>query len=209
MSRAVTPGALLLVAFLVLGMTVSDEAPAVDRAVQGALGGGWGDLAGDAAFVGSLVLGPVLPVVAGVALLAWAWAARGRGRRELAGLLLRAAVLLAVCRSLSLAKLVFERARPREYPDFSFPSGHVVSVASVGFTAAVLCAWLARRWLRAVVWWSVAAVAVAALCRIVLDVHWLTDVLGATLGVVGLGLLTARGLRLLPPRPASGRRVGS
>ncbi|MFC7613741.1 phosphatase PAP2 family protein [Actinokineospora soli] len=126
-------------------------------------------------------------------------------RPRLRGLLLRATVLLAACRAVSLAKPVFERARPREYPDFSFPSGHVVSVASVAFTLVVLCAWLAARRLRAVVWWSVAAVVLAALCRIVLDVHWLTDVLGASLGVVGLGLLTATGLGLLPARPGGVR----
>ncbi|MGW5052431.1 phosphatase PAP2 family protein [Actinokineospora sp. NPDC004072] len=191
-------GGLLLIAFLVLGMTVSDTVPTVDRVAAESLGGGWEATAGDVAFVGSAVLGPVLPVLLGLALLLGAWVRRRDPRVR--GLLLRAAVLLAVCRTISLVKPVFERARPRDYPDFSFPSGHVVSVASVAFTLVVLCAWLAARWLRAVLWWSVAAVVVAALCRMVLDVHWLTDVLGATLGVVGIGLLTAAGLGLLPVR---------
>ncbi|GGS40795.1 MULTISPECIES: phosphatase PAP2 family protein [Actinokineospora] len=197
-------GGLLLIAFLVLGVTVADTTPTVDRIAAESLGGGWQHTAGDIAFVGSAVLGPVLPVLLGLGLLIGAWTRRHDAR--LRGLLLRAAVLLAVCRTVSLAKPLFERARPREYPDFSFPSGHVVSVASVAFTVVVLCAWLAVRRLRAVVWWSVAAVAAAALCRMVLDVHWLTDVLGATLGVVGLGLLTATGLGLLPVRS---RSVGS
>ena len=199
-------GASLLVAFLILGVTVSDTAPGVDRLVADSLGGGWRHTAGDVAFVVSAVLGPVLPALFGLGLLIGALVAHRRGDTRLRGLLLRAAVLLAACRAVSLVKPVFERARPREYPDFSFPSGHVVSVASVGFTLVVLCAWLAARRLRAVVWWSVGAVALAAACRIVLDVHWLTDVLGASLGVVGLGLLTATGLGLLPARP---RGVGS
>ncbi|MGX7826948.1 phosphatase PAP2 family protein [Actinokineospora sp. 24-640] len=199
MSR-ISAGGLLLIAFLVLGVTVSDTTPTVDRLVAESVGGGWEAGVGDVAFVVSAVLGPVLPVVLGLGLLIAALAAHRRGDREVRGLLLRSAVLLAACRTVSLAKPLFERSRPREYPDFSFPSGHVVSVASAAFTAVVLCAWLAGRWLRAVLWWSVAAVALAALCRMVLDVHWLTDVLGASLGVVGLGLLTATGLGLLPAR---------
>ncbi|MGQ0842034.1 phosphatase PAP2 family protein [Actinokineospora sp.] len=197
MRRTVAFGALLLVAFLLLGVTVSGPAPGVDRLVADSLGGGWRDTAGRVAFVVSAVLGPVLPVAAALALLVASFVTRRRG---LSGLLLRATLLLAVCRAVSLAKPLFERSRPREYPDFSFPSGHVVSVASVGFTAVVLTAWLARERVRAAVWWSVAAVTVAAACRIILDVHWLTDVLGATLGVVGLGLMTAVALRLLPAR---------
>ncbi|MDQ3579431.1 MAG: phosphatase PAP2 family protein [Actinomycetota bacterium] len=200
MTRPASLGALLLLAFLLLGVTVSDNAPAVDTLVADTLGGGWQATVGDVAFVVSAVLGPVLPVAAATALLVAALVVRRRGRPELTGLLLRAMLLLAVCRTVSLFKPFFERARPRPYPDFSFPSGHVVSVASVGFTAVVLCAWLAHRRLRAVLWASTVAVTVAALCRVILDVHWLTDVLGATLGVVGLGLLTAVGLRLLPAR---------
>lgn len=197
----VTAGALLLIAFLVLGLTVSETTPTVDRFVADALGGGWQQTVGDITFVVSAVLGPVLPVALGLALLVGALLAHRRGDVERRGLLLRATVLLAVCRTVSLVKPLFARDRPREYPDFSFPSGHVVSVASAAFTVVVLCAWLAARRVRAVLWWSIAAVVVAALCRMVLDVHWLTDVIGATLGVVGIGLLTATGLKLLPARP--------
>jgi membrane-associated phospholipid phosphatase len=199
----VSAGALLLIAFLVLGVTVSDTTPTIDLFVADALGDGWQATIGDVTFVVSAVLGPVLPVALGLGLLVGALMAHRRGDVERRGLLLRVAVLLAACRAVSLVKPLFGRERPREYPDFSFPSGHVVSVASAGFALVVLCAWLAAHRLRAVLWWSVAAVVVAALCRMVLDVHWLTDVLGATLGVVGLGLLAATGLRLLPARPGS------
>ncbi|CRK55656.1 hypothetical protein [Alloactinosynnema sp. L-07] len=183
-------GVTLVLAFVFLGLAVSGEPPGVDRFVADAMGGG---PAVDVASVVTLVLGPILPLVAALGLVIAAVAVRARR-----GLFLRAIVLLAACRAVSLVKPLFERARPTDYPDFSFPSGHVVSVASVGFTAAVLCAWLTRDRLRMVVLGSVLTVFVAAVCRVLLDVHWLTDVLGATLGVAGVGLLAARALRLLP-----------
>jgi membrane-associated phospholipid phosphatase len=189
-------GAALVVAFVLLGLVVSGPTPELDRFVADAATDGWGLRA--VASVVTVVLGPILPVVAVLGLLVGAVLVRPR-----AGLLLRAVVLLATCRAVSLVKPLFERARPTtDYPDFSFPSGHVVSVASVGFTAVVLCAWLARERLRLAVLVSTAAVVLAALCRVILDVHWLTDLVGATLGVLGVGLLTALALRLLPaPNP--------
>ncbi len=202
MSRLVALGALLVGLFVVLGLTVSDAAPGVDRFVADTLGGDWAGRIGDVAFAVSAVLGPVLPVVAALGLVVTALVVRVRDP-WLMGLLLRAVLLLAVCRAVSLVKPLFERERPRRYPDFSFPSGHVVSVASVAFTAVVLCLWLARERLRLVAWVAAAAVFLAALCRVLLDVHWLTDVLGATLGVVGLGLIAAVALRLLPVRRAA------
>lgn len=190
-------GAALVIAFVLLGLVVSGPTPGVDRFVADAADDGWGLRA--VASVVTVVLGPILPVIAVVGLLIAAVLVRPR-----AGLLLRAVLLLAACRAVSLVKPVFERARPTEYPDFSFPSGHVVSVASVGFTAVVLCAWLARERVRMAVLVSVAAVVLAALCRVILDVHWLTDLVGATLGVLGVGLLTAVALRLLPaPKPTA------
>lgn len=190
-------GAALVIAFVLLGLVVSGPTPEVDRFVADAIDDGWGLRA--VASVATVVLGPILPLIAVVGLLTAAALVRPR-----AGLFLRATVLLVACRAVSLVKPVFERARPTEYPDFSFPSGHVVSVASVGFTAVVLCAWLARERVRMAVLVSVAAVVLAALCRVILDVHWLTDLVGATLGVLGVGLLTAVALRLLPaPKPTA------
>lgn len=190
-------GAALVIAFVLLGLVVSGPVPEVDRFVAETAGDGLG--LRSVASVVTVVLGPILPAVAVVGLLVAAALVRPR-----AGLLLRAALLLAACRAVSLVKPLFERARPTDYPDFSFPSGHVVSVASVGFTAVVLCAWLARERVRMAVLVSAAAVVLAALCRVLLDVHWLTDLVGATLGVLGVGLLTALALRLLPaPKPTA------
>ncbi|SER61479.1 phosphatase PAP2 family protein [Actinokineospora terrae] len=198
MRRLAAIGVLLLGVFFVLGKVVSDVTPGLDVAVADTLGADWQGGVGRVAYAGSLVLGPVLPAVAALGLVVAAVVNRGRPR--LMGLLLRCVLLLAVCRAVSLVKPLFDRARPRDYPDLSFPSGHVVSVASVGFTAVVLCAWLARHRLRLVVAISSVAVALAALCRILLDVHWLTDVVGATLGVTAVGLLAGVALRLLPAR---------
>jgi membrane-associated phospholipid phosphatase len=114
--------------------------------------------------------------------------------------LLRCIVLLAACRAVSLFKTVYERDRPRDYVDFSYPSGHVVSVASVAFTSVVLCVWLAPRLLRRVTVIAVVLVVLAAAFRVLLDVHWVTDVLGGTIGVTGVGLVVATALRLLPVR---------
>jgi undecaprenyl-diphosphatase len=66
----------------------------------------------------------------------------------------------------------------------------------------VLCAWLARRALPWVIGLAVVMTAVAATCRVLLGVHWLTDVLGAAIGVTGFGLIVALVLRLVPVRRA-------
>ncbi|WP_035305802.1 phosphatase PAP2 family protein [Actinokineospora inagensis] len=195
-------GVLLIGLFLLLGGLVSASPPGIDRAVADTLGADWRGTAGDIAHVGSMVLGPVLPVVVSVALLVAALVNRARAR--VVGLLLRCVALIWVCRTVSLVKPLFDRARPREYPEFSYPSGHVVSVSSVAVAAIVLCAWLAPRWLRLVVVGSSVAVAVTALFRVLLDVHWFTDVLGGALGVAGVGLLAASALRLLPARSLGG-----
>ncbi|MCG8916859.1 phosphatase PAP2 family protein [Actinokineospora sp. PR83] len=201
-------GLLLVAAFVALGLTVSGVTPGVDRFVAEALGGGFAGDVGSVASVLSDVFGPVLPIAMGAGLLVRAAVVRTTDR-DRSRLLLKAVVVLVLCRVVSFVKPLFARARPREYPDFSFPSGHVTSVAAVAFTAAVLCAWLARPRLRACAFWGGLAVLVAALCRILLDVHWLTDTVGAVVGVLGVGLLASAALGLLPP-PAgeAGSRPG-
>ncbi|MBP2331176.1 undecaprenyl-diphosphatase [Kibdelosporangium banguiense] len=198
MIRVSAWGFALLGLFLLLGYLVHDSAWFIDTAVSNALHGFWRTGPGDVVSVLTDILGPVLPIVMFFVLViatirAWddAW---------LVNVFLRSIVLLAACRAVSLFKTVFERDRPRAYSDFSYPSGHVVSVASVAFTSVVLCAWLAGRLLRRVTVIAVVLVVLSATFRVLLDVHWVTDVLGGTLGVTGVGLVVAAALRLLPVR---------
>lgn len=194
-------GTALLALFLLLGIAVNGNSFGIDAAVSDALDGFWQQPGSWVVFVVTAILGPVLPVVMLVLLIiacVWAWRA---GRRRMADLLLRSIVLLAACRAVSLFKSVYNRERPRVYAsDWSYPSGHVVSVASVAFTSVVLCLWFSRHMLRRVIVVAVALVVIAAVCRVLLDVHWLTDVLGGVLGVTGVGLIVATVLRLLPVR---------
>jgi membrane-associated phospholipid phosphatase len=191
-------GFALLGLFLLLGYLVDDSQWFLDTLVSNALDGFWLTSAGSVVSVLTDILGPVLPiamflmlVVATIRVWRDAW---------LVNVLLRCIVLLAACRAVSLFKAVFQRDRPRDYVDFSYPSGHVVSVASVAFTSIVLCVWLAPRLLRRVKVIAVVLVVLAATFRVLLDVHWVTDVLGGTVGVTGVGLVVAAALRLLPMR---------
>jgi undecaprenyl-diphosphatase len=90
---------------------------------------------------------------------------------------------------------LFDRVRPIEHHLPSYPSGHTVAVASVGFTMVVL----AKRG----VLWAALAVLVAGFARVVLEMHWVTDVIGAVLGVTGVGLVAALALGLV----TSGREL--
>ncbi len=193
-------GVVLLAAFAVLGLIVARQPLALDARIANALRGEDIRPVGQVAGVLTDVLGPVLPFVMGAVLLALA--IRRPGDRALC---VRLAVVLVLCRLTSLVgKPVFVRERPRVYPDLSYPSGHVVSVASTGLVAVLLCAWLVPRVLRWAVAAAVVATVLAAACRIVLGVHWLTDTVGAVLAVTGVGLLSAAGLDLLPaPRERS------
>jgi undecaprenyl-diphosphatase len=89
-------------------------------------------------------------------------------------------------------------------PDWSYPSGHVVIITAVALTAVIMSARLAapRRWLV----WAVAIVAVllTAVSRVALGEHFLTDVVGAVSGTVGIGMLAAMALGMLP----AGRGAG-
>ncbi|WP_083753373.1 phosphatase PAP2 family protein [Actinosynnema sp. ALI-1.44] len=184
--------------FLLLGYLVRDSAWSLDLAVSDITGGIWQTTAGTVIWVVSDILGPVQPIV-WFFVLAIA-AVRARRDAFVVNVLLRCMVLLAACRAVSLFKGVYERVRPRDYVDFSYPSGHVVSMASVAFTGIVLCGWLARHLLRKAIALGVTLVVISAACRVLLDVHWFTDVLGGTLGVTAVGLLVAAALRLIPLR---------
>ncbi|ONI87280.1 PA-phosphatase [Saccharothrix sp. ALI-22-I] len=183
-------GAVLALASMVLGLRVRDEPPVLDQGLRLAavdLGPGFEH----SAAVVSFVLSPGLATIALLSL----------GLRALLAkdlLLVRAAVLLAACWSTLLARYGYQRLRPIDYPKWAYPSGHVTAVTSVAFTGVVLCAWLARRYLKHAIALACTAVVLTAASRVVLEMHWFTDTVGAVLAVVGVGLVVARALRLLP-----------
>lgn len=110
-----------------------------------------------------------------------------------------------------LLKQVVDRGRPNLYPDLavatgpSFPSGHAVGAICAVAVPLVVAAVLTRRaWLR----WSLVGLAVVAvvaldLARLVLAVHWPTDVLAGNLFGLGVCGVLAAALGLPLPRPAA------
>ncbi|MEU0879600.1 phosphatase PAP2 family protein [Lentzea sp. NPDC005914] len=140
------------------------------------------------AFAVGLVLGPTIGWGFAAVLLVLAW--RRREPR-----LWKALALHAICCATLLTRWLFDRARPLEYHLPSYPSGHTVAVASVAFTMIVL--------FKRGVLWGALAVLVAGFARVVLEMHWLTDVIGAVLGVTGVGLVAALALGLV----TSGREL--
>ncbi|MEU3271841.1 phosphatase PAP2 family protein [Saccharomonospora sp. NPDC006951] len=197
---SIAAGLVLLTGFAVLGFVVS-PAPAhgLDAGIGEALRDQWRGPAGTVANIVSAVLGPVLPVLLAVVLAVAGTVLWRRGRSWHAGVVFRTLVLLVCCRAASfLGKPLFARERPRPFPDFSFPSGHVVSVASTVAALVVLCLWLAPHLVALTAWLGALATVGCAASRIVLDVHWLTDTLGAVLAVGGIALLSGAALRLVP-----------
>lgn len=118
----------------------------------------------------------------------------GRRQRFLAG----AWVLAIVANSLAVRVLknAFERARPAHAPDlitsgFSFPSGHAAGAMMVfGLLAWVLCDQVVQRGKPWVVLAFGLLIAAISASRVVLQVHYPTDVLGGLLWSAMALLLT-------------------
>ncbi len=137
-------------------------------------------------FVLGPIVGPILTVVAGVAIARW-------NRRS--GLLF-VAITAVSWLSVACAKLAFHRQRPPgtllnalivENGNDSFPSGHTAFAA--GVSAGVIAAlWSARRPTRRA--WIAGGVLVVltALSRLYLGVHYWADVVAAPLFVGGTAL---------------------
>lgn len=192
----VAVGLALALASVVLGLSVRREVPVLDRDLHLAAAD-LGPHFTHVAAVVSFVLSPGLATIALVSLALRALLARD-------ALVLRAAVLLGVSWGTVLARYGYQRVRPIEYPQWAYPSGHVTAVTAVGLTGVVLVGRLARAHLRRAVALAVTAVVLTAASRVVLEMHWFTDTVGAVLAVVGVGLVAARALRLLPPGPGLG-----
>ncbi len=156
----------------------------------------------------SKLLGPG-PHLIPLTLLAAGLAARA-GRLRLA-LFVPLAFVLGMLGE-SLLKDAVGRARPNLYPDMavatgpSFPSGHAVGAICAIAVPLVVMALLTRRaWLR----WGLVGTAVVAVlaldaARLVLAVHWPTDVLAGNLFGLSVCGVLADGLGLpLPRLPAA------
>lgn len=183
-------GVVLALASMVLGLTVRHEPPGLDLGLH-RVAVGLGPEFEHASAVVSFVLSPGLAVIALVSLGLRAFLAKDV-------FLAKCAVLFAVCWSTLLARYFYQRVRPIEFPKWAYPSGHVTAVTTVAFTGVVLCGWLARRYLRLAVALAAVAVVSTAASRVVLEMHWFTDTVGAVLAVVGVGLVVGRALGLLP-----------
>jgi undecaprenyl-diphosphatase len=198
-------GVVFLGLFVALGVAVDAHPLSLDLAVASVFQGWWRQLPGRVALVLSDVLGQVIPAAGALTLLVATILRWYRGYRRQALLLARLIVVFGLCRLTSLlGKPVFLRVRPRTYPEFSYPSGHVVSAASAGLAAVLLCVWLAPWLTRWVAVTAAVVTAVVAVTRLVLGVHWLTDTVGAVLAVLGVGFASAAVLRLLPGPVSAG-----
>ncbi len=130
-------------------------------------------------------------IVIGLTALVWRWSGP-RSAVALAG-----ASLLSNLAS-SLLKLGFGVSRPDLIPhldhqtSFAYPSGHATSAAVV----YLLLAWLAPpRWRRAA--WSLAGAMILlnGVSRMMLGVHWASDIVGGTMLVAAFALLGAAWVR--------------
>ncbi|GAA1301253.1 phosphatase PAP2 family protein [Saccharothrix xinjiangensis] len=188
---SVLVGLVLALASLVLGLSVHREVPALDRDLHLAATELGPDFTHAATAI-SFVLSPGLATITLTSLALRALLARD-------ALVLRAAVLLAVSWCTILARYGYQRVRPIEYPQWAYPSGHVTAVTAVALTGVLLVGQLAREHLRHAIALAATAVALTAASRVVLEMHWFTDTVGAVLAVLGVGLVAARALRLMPP----------
>jgi len=98
--------------------------------------------------------------------------------------LLFAGTAVAANLASSLLKNLFDRSRPDLIPhldhvsSWSYPSGHATSVTAIALAFALLAP---PPWRRVATGCAAAAVLVTALSRVMLGVHWPSDVLGGAM----------------------------
>ncbi len=192
-NRFLIAAAVLLVAVVLLGFAVvAGRTQAIDLRISTdlVLQVGTSDPVWIAFMQGVSWIGGGIPrwiVVIALAALVWRWC----GPRCAVAL---AGVSLLANLASSLLKLGFGVSRPAliEHLDhqtsFSYPSGHATSAAVVYLTLA----WLAPpRWRRAA--WSLAGgmILLTGMSRMMLGVHWPSDVIGGTMLGAAFALLGA------------------
>lgn len=174
---------MLAVAMLMLGLlTRADYGAALDAAIARHLT--WPDGAGPAPLIAFMQaiswIGGGTPRWVLVGLIAAAVRYWG-GRRP--ALAIVAAVLFANIAS-SLLKAAFDRPRPDliahldHVSSASYPSGHATSAAALYLTLALLAP---VQWRRATWTLAVLMIGFTGLSRIMLGVHWPSDIVGGTL----------------------------
>ena len=150
---------------------------------------------------------PVL-LALGIACLSWLWW-NNRGR---AGLLLLLAALAG--RSLGeLQKYEIARVRPDIEPHLvlvktsSFPSGHATSAMIFGLTIALALS-AGTRWERAAVAFAILLALLIGISRVMLGVHWPSDVIGGwAFGVLWVLVSFPLALRLARRPSSAGDRT--
>jgi membrane-associated phospholipid phosphatase len=100
-------------------------------------------------------------------------------------------------------------ARPRRGLDrLGFPSGHTLAASAIAFTTALRIADERQTTNRADLLAAAAAYAgTIGWTRLVLDEHWLDDIVGALAGGIAIAILVHRADRATRPRPRRGPRI--
>lgn len=195
---------MLALAVLALGLlTRADHVTALDAAIARHLT--WPDGAGPPPLIAFMQaiswIGGGTPRWVLVGLIAAAVRYRG-GRRP--ALAIVAAVLFANIAS-SLLKAAFDRPRPDliahldHVSSASYPSGHATSAAALYLTLALL---VPPRWRRQAWTLAVLMIGLTGLSRIMLGVHWPSDIVGGTLLGAAFALAAAWWARSEPAGPA-------
>jgi len=164
----------------------------------------------DALLVGQELLEPRWLILGFAILCVVVWRAAGLGRRALwAG-----GTVLVAWGAANLAKLAVERARPvvqdavTQAPGYSFPSGHATNATAVA-AAAVILLWplLGRRGRSLAVAAAVVLVLVTGADRVLLGVHYPSDVVGGVLLAAALVAGSAIGYLSEPHKVPGSRSV--
>jgi undecaprenyl-diphosphatase len=194
-----TISAILIIATLLLGLAIdAGFASNIDTQVSRLLALRAGDSSDAliAATQGVSWFGGGIPrwlVVVLLCMLLW----RSAGRRLA---LLLAATAGAANLASSLLKNLFDRPRPGLIPhldhvsSWSYPSGHATSVTAIALAFVLLAP---APWRRTAAGFAVVAILLTGLSRVMLGVHWPSDVLGGTmLGAAAALAIAGSGLRV-------------